>query len=316
MLMGMVLMAGCAAAPTAAPPDVPNARRPANDAELRYWLQNMVWYHGFDLGEIRAATGMSRTEIERALRRFRIEGAGPPARRSDGTPLVLPYPGGRHPRIGFLEGAVDPQRETKVSIFAPWDQGGYAVADVPEAIWCDGMLLYLAHTHVPTVWSEQGVELEKLEWNRHPDGTLDFERKLPNGVVFGTRVTPHQGGAVWMETWLHNGTTRTLTGLHMQMCVMLKGLADFSGLSDRDRQDARPYVAARSGDGRRWIITAWEPCRRLWINPLVPCLHSDPQLPDCPPGQTSRARGLLAFHEGENVEAVFRGLDASGWRGE
>ena len=24
----------------------------------------------------------------------------------------MPYPGGRHPRIGFLEGAVDPQRET------------------------------------------------------------------------------------------------------------------------------------------------------------------------------------------------------------
>ncbi len=43
-------------------------------------------------------------------------------RRKAGEPLLVrPYPGGRHPRIGFLEGAVEPQRETKVSVCSPWD---------------------------------------------------------------------------------------------------------------------------------------------------------------------------------------------------
>jgi hypothetical protein len=27
-----------------------------------------------------------------------------------------------------------------------------------------------------------------LEWKRHADGSMDFERTLPNGIVFGTRV--------------------------------------------------------------------------------------------------------------------------------
>jgi hypothetical protein len=40
------------------------------------------------------------------------------SRRS--LPRVLPYPGGRHPRVGFLDGAIDPQRGTKASVFAPW----------------------------------------------------------------------------------------------------------------------------------------------------------------------------------------------------
>ena len=34
-------------------------------------------------------------------------------------------------RRDFLEGAVAPQRETKISVFTPWDDAGYVVADVP-----------------------------------------------------------------------------------------------------------------------------------------------------------------------------------------
>src|SRR4029450_3863677 len=83
---------------------------------------------------------------------------------------VLPYPGGRHPRIGFLDGAIRPQRETKFSAFLPWDLSQYVVVDVPEAIWIkrgkDRELLYLAHTDVLTIWTRQGISLEPLEWNR------------------------------------------------------------------------------------------------------------------------------------------------------
>lgn len=290
-----------------------NFRRPAGDAELRYWLENMISFHEFTTEEVVAATGLSADEIVAAVTRFEIARDKRPERR-EGEPLrVLPYPGGRHPRIGFLEGAVRPQRETKISIFAPWDHASYVVADIPEAIWSNLGLTYLAHTHVPTIWSEQRIELEPLEWNRRADGTLDFERKLPNGIRFGTRVRP-TAEAVRMEMWLFNGTAEALSDLRVQNCVMLKGAAGFAAQSNENKVLPAPYAACRSADGRRWVITAWEPCHRAWGNARCPCLHSDPKFPDCPPGETRRVAGWLSFYEGTDIDAELKRIEATGWR--
>lgn len=295
-------------------PATAEARQPADDAELRYWLENMIWAHRFTRDEIAAATGLSQQDITAAIERFEITPARKPRRR-EGDPLrVLPYPGGRHPRIGFLDGAIRPQRETKISIFTPWDETSYVVADIPEAIWSNLGLTYLAHTHVPTVWTKQNVELEKQEWNRRPDGSLDFERKLPNGIRFGTKVVP-KPDAVRMEMWLTNGTPNTLTDLRVQNCVMLKGAAGFEDQTADNKVFASPYVACRDRDRRRWIITAWEPCHRAWSNPPCPCLHSDPKFPDCAAGETQRLRGWLSFFEGTDVQAEMRRIDALDWRG-
>jgi len=294
-----------------------NFRRPKDEADLRYWLENMIWYHRFTEEEMSAATGLSAHEIHAALREFKIRPETRPRRPPDAPLLVLPYPGGRHPRIGFLEGAIRPQRETKVSVFAPWDQESYVVADVPEAIWHDTPggreLLYLAHTHIPTVWDRRGIELEKLEWQRHEDGTLSLERRLPNGVVLGTKIMPGKD-AVRMEIWLRNGTDATLTGLDVQNCVMLKGAPEFSRRADGKRVEQKPYVACRSTDAQRWLITAWESCGRIWANPQVPCIHSDPRFPDCAAGETRRLRGWLSFYEGDDVQAELRRIEATGWR--
>ena len=235
-------------------------------------------------------------------------------RRGPGDPLVvLPYPGGRHPRIGFLDGAVRPQRETKFSVFTPWDPDSYVVADIPEAIWSNLGLTYLAHTHVPTIWSEQGIELERLEWERRPDGTLYSVRRLPNGIRFAVTVTP-KPDTVRMEISLTNGTDETLTGLRNQMCVMLGYAAGFNGQTNENKVYRHPYMACRSEDGAHWIITAWESCLRLWANPQCPCMHSDPQLPDCPPGETVKARGYLWFYEGERLDAeLARLVEKTGW---
>src|SRR5262245_58453928 len=111
-----------------------NSRRPANDEELRYWLENMVWHHRFTNAEIRVAMGLNADEIDAALKKFGITAENKPRRKKADPLLVLPYPGGRHPRIGFLDGAVRPQRETKVSVFTPWDDSSYVVADVPVAL--------------------------------------------------------------------------------------------------------------------------------------------------------------------------------------
>src|SRR5436190_17714533 len=88
-----------------------NSRRPKTDADLRTWLENMVWFHRFSVSEINAATGLSDGEILTALARFEIGTNNRPKRPANAPLLVLPYPGGRHPRIGFLDGAVNPQRE-------------------------------------------------------------------------------------------------------------------------------------------------------------------------------------------------------------
>lgn len=290
-----------------------NARQPKNDDDLRYWLQNMVWYHRFQTEEIEAATGLAEGEIVGALKRFDISRDSRPKKPVGAPLLVLPYPGGRHPRIGFLDGAVNPQRETKVSVFTPWDEESYVVVDVPEAIWSNLGLTYLAHKHVATVWTQQKIELVPLEWNRRSEGAFDIERKLPNGIAFGAKVVPATN-AVRMELWLMNGTKETLRDLRVQNCVMLKGAKGFERQTNDNKVFSSPYVACRSSDGKRWIISAWEPCHRPWANPPVPCLHSDPKFPDCPPGETKQLRGWLSFYEGTDIEAEFRRLDQTGWR--
>ncbi|MBI5384484.1 MAG: CehA/McbA family metallohydrolase [Verrucomicrobia bacterium] len=287
--------------------------RPPTDDDLRYWLENMTVFHRFTPEEVSAATGLSPAEVSVTLDKFNLAGKAVP-RRAPGEPLrVLPYPGGRHPRSGFFEGAVLPQRETKFSVFTPWDDASYAVVDVPEAIFSNLGLTYLAHTHIATLWDQQGLKLPPLEWNRHPDGTLTAERTLPNGIAFGTRVVP-AADAVRMELWLRNGTPDKLAGLRVQNCVMLKAATGFATPTLTNKVFQTPYAAVRSGDGRRWIITAWEPCDRCWGNERVPCLHADPKFPDCPAGETVRLRGWLSFYEGADLDGELKRIEQTGWR--
>ena len=303
-----VLLMACLAA---ADEDRPNWRKPKSDQDLRRWLENMVVYHRFSVAEVSSATGLSREEAREAIKRFELDDRLPPKRKPGDPLFVLPYPGGRHPRIGFLEGAIRPQRETKVSVFTPWDNASYVVVDVPEAIWVgtgeERELLYLAHTHVPTMWTRQGVDLEPLEWRQETNGTLLLERELPNGVRFGTKITPGES-AVKMEMWLTNGTKEKLTGLRVQNCVMLKGATGFDQQDNDNKVVSKPYVACRNEAGDRWIITAWQPCLRPWSNERCPCMHSDPQFPDCEPGETQRITGWLSFYEGKDIEGQFTAL--------
>ena len=113
--------------------------------------------------------------------------------------------------------------------------------------------------------------------------------------------------------WLTNGTDQTLTDIKAQNCVMLKEAVGFTALSDSNKVYTNPYVATHSEDGTKWIITAWEPCVRPWGNPLVPCMHSDPQFPDCEPKETKHIKGWLSFYEGTDINAEFIRIEATGW---
>jgi peptidoglycan/xylan/chitin deacetylase (PgdA/CDA1 family) len=294
-----------------------NSRSPKDDADLRRWLENMLWYHHFTVPEMRAATGLSEQAINAALARFAIRPETRPSRSSAAPLLVLPYPGGRHPRIGFLDGAIRPQRETKLSLFTPWDPTAYVVLDIPEAIRRDDEkshgLLYLAHTHAETMWTRQQVTLAPQEWQETAEGVFVSERRLPNGVVFGTRAKSFRD-RVEIEMWLTNGSKETLRDLVVQNCVMLKGAPEFATQTNANKVFAAPYAACRSDRGDRWVITAFEPCRRSWGNAPCPCLHSDPQFADCPPGQTRHLFGRISFYEGADVAGEFRRIDRTGWR--
>jgi len=291
--------------------------RPATGAALRRWLENMAVYHRFSIGEICAATGMTAEQTHAALKKQGLVDRPFPVKKPDQPLTILPYPGGRHPRIGFLDGAIRPQRETKFSVFTPWNDGSYVVVDLPEAIWMKQdtrqQLLYLAHTDVPTIWDRQGIRLQPLEWQRPRDHLLEVTRQLPNKVSFGARVESTVDH-VRMELWLRNGTDRPLSGLRVQNCAMLKGLPDMNRLTNDNKLFRPPYAACRNEAGNRWLIMAWDHCVHAWGNEHVPCMHSDPQFPDCGPGETRRLHGWLSFYEGQEIESEFQRIDKTGWR--
>ncbi len=252
----------------------------ATHADLPFWLANMA-RHGYSSAEMSVVTG----------------GFTRAAQPESATARLLPYPGGRHPRIGFLEGAIDPLRGTKASVFLPWESGGYAVVDLPEAVFSSDGLLFLAHTHVPTVWDERNQVIENADWERLADGGLRSHWLLPNGVAIGAAISLEKGEAA-MELWITNATAEPLRKLRAQICVLLKGAPGFGARTNDNKTLRSPLAAVRSASEDRWIATEWENCGRVWANPACPCLHSDPWLPDCQPGETVRVRGRLWFHEG------------------
>ena len=294
--------------PALAQKEPSNTRTPENDAEWKYWLDNMVRLHGFSDGEIAKATGETAETIAKLRGQYGIRKEDFPKKRDN--LLVVPWPGGRHPRIGFLEGAIRPQRETKVSVFTPWAEHDYVVVDVPEALWSNLGLTYLAHTHIPTYFDKQELRLKKLEWVRKEDGSFTIERKLPNGIVYTAKVEPKQDH-VAMELTLKNGTKELLTDLRVQNCVMLKSAAGFNSQTNDNKIKREPFAVCRAESGDRWIITAWEPLHRVWFNERCPCLHSDPKFPDCPAGKTVKLRGWLSFYEGKDIDAEVERLTAS-----
>ena len=283
-----------------------------DDAELRAWLENMVWHHRYSIEEIEPVTGLDETQLKMRLTEFGIsEETRPP--RDPGQLLMLSYPGGRHPRIGFLDGAVDPQRETKLSVFCPWDDHSYVVMDVPEAIWSDLGLTYLAHTHVKTIWDLQGTPLEQQEWQHAADGSLTIHRRLPNGIEFGTTAKA-MSDHIAMTMFFKNGADQSLSDLRVQNCVMLKAAEGFDQQTNDNKQFVDGYAVAGSADGTRWIISGWDPIHRAWGNAPCPCLHSDPKFPDCGPGETQHLRGWLSFYHGKDIAAELKRIEATGWR--
>ncbi len=279
----------------------------ASRAEPRFWLANTLIHHRYTWPEAASVMGWSVAETQAEAAKLGLSPLAPAPTLSGGKVQILPYPGGRHPRIGFLDGAIDPQRGTKVSLFPPWKDGGYVVLDLPEAIFSNLGLTFLAHTHIPTIWSQQKLVITNVDWVRAADGRLQSEWKLPNGIAFGARVEPRVDGAD-CELWLLNGTKAALKEMRTQICLMLKGAPGFNEQSPQRNEYAKPLAVAKASDADRYILLAFERCGRAWGNPPCPCLHSDPVLPEAAPGQKVSVRGRLRFYEGIEVDTAKKRL--------
>ncbi len=266
----------------------------ATRADASFWLNNMLEHHHYTVDEAAGVFGMPAKSLESRMPAYAMDATTWPEKPKRHAIAVMPYPGGRHPRIGFLDGAVAPQRGTKASAFAPWDDTSCAVIDLPEAIFSNLGLIYLAHTHVPTIWDEQHRQIDNVDWERHPNGELTSTWHLPNKISFGARIVP-QKNAADLELWLENGTDETLTGLRTQICVMLKGMAGFSAQTNDNKRLEGSVAAVKSDDGNRWLVVAFDHCGRVWANPKCPCMHSDPVLPDAAPGERVSVKGRVWF---------------------
>jgi len=274
----------------------------ATRADLGYWLKDMIHYHHYSWEEVEKVTGLTKVALKSRAQAMGLDASSPaePYKNEEAI-RAIPYPGGRHPRIGFLEGAICPMRGTKASVFLPWDPASYVVIDLPEAVFTNLGLTFLAHTDVSTIWDDQNIWLDNIDWNRTPAGTLSSNRVLPNKIAFGGSVQQSAGG-VDLELWLRNDTSETLTGLRSQICVMFKGAPDFNSQTNDNKIFKGSVSAVKSVKRGRWILVAWDRCDRAWGNALVPCMHADPVLADCLPGQTVRVLGRLWFYEGSDID--------------
>ena len=261
----------------------------ATRAEAQYWRNNMA-RHRYTLAEEALVYGMTPAEFTRAMPTPKPVPSSMPVQR------LLPYPGGRNARRGGQETAVSPLRGTKVSVFLPWDSRSYVVIDLPQAIHCNLGSIFLAHTHVPTIWNEQNVTIENVDWDRLPDGSLQSKWGLPNAIIFGATVQMEKD-RVRMEFSITNFSDQALSGIEVSICVMLKQALGFAGKTENMILKA-PVASVKSMDGKRAILTAWESNARVRGNPDIPCIHSEPQLPDCGRGETVRATGALWWQEG------------------
>ena len=272
-------------------------RSPLDRRDRGAWASIMK-RHRYTVAESRMVTGLDFNTMERAMTRARTT-----------TPVgnsieVLPYPGGRHPRLGFRDGQYRPRRETKVSVFSPWDADDYLVVDIPEAIWNvtdhGRELLYLAHEDVPTMWDRLGKRVPQSEWQRIRGG-YESIIELPNRVVIKTRVFPRKD-SVGLEMELINNSQSRLTGLYTQNCIILGQMSGFNSQSLDHRRTTEFFTACGNEAEDKWVIYSWEKVARAWGNIHCPCLHSDPQFDDLEPGENQTIQGWLSFYEGHDVD--------------
>ena len=140
-----------------------------------------------------------------------------------------------------------------MSVFAPWADGGYAVADVPEAVWFEpagSANCCTSPTPRPNHLGPQtNVTLAPQRWSRRPDGTLEQSRIAEQGHARGKGDQPRRRADGFRVT---NGSATAPPGSNDPKCVYAKGLTGFDMrtidnkmFAARSPRAATPRAAAR-----------------------------------------------------------------------
>lgn len=215
-------------------------------------------------------------------------------------------------------------------ISPPWLSPDYIWLDFPEAIFSNLGLLYLSaiNPKYPVVFPD----LPQVPWQLISNG-ICFERRLPNGLVFGGSLQTGDPSVVEMELFIRNHTPLPITDIKLQTCAYLRGIREFSAFSmgnkyvhtsDKGWQQFEkaqsrttttgqfrlgwrggpsiadlPLIVTVSRQGDHLLGMTWyENTYSLIGNPSHPCMHADPFCPDLEPEQEVRIRGELLFFEG------------------
>jgi hypothetical protein len=275
---------------------------------LKYWMDNMYNFHHFTNREIQGVTGYNETQVDSLLE---IQNGIFTTNSPENKILIKPYPGGRHPRIGFRDGMRSPMRGTKASAFLPWSDKDYIIIDLPEAVSTQYGLTFLGHKHIPTVFDYQRIPIENHDWEVLNDGGLRNVWMLPNNMEIRSEIHPGSKH-IDLQLFLHNGTSDTIfTDLKSQICIMFRNASEFNTQSNENKIFDCPITAIHSTDSSKWIITGWDYCINAWGNEDCPCMHADPLFPDCKPGETVQLSGKIWFYEGSNIYSKIKGLKAN-----
>jgi len=267
---------------------------------IEYWMENMVIYHKFSKDEIQQVTGFNSIEIESIKDKLDLTGLKD---KFEESIIVKPYPGGRHPRIGFKDGMRSPMRGTKASAFLPWNKNDFIIIDLPEAISSQYGLTFLGHKHIPTIFDYQLIPIANQDWQIIEDGGLKNKWVLPNNMSISTEIHPGCE-SIDLKLSLYNGTQDTVfSDLRTQVCIMFKNASEFNSQTNDNKIFECPVTAVHSADSSKWIITAWEHCHNAWGNEDCPCMHADPVFPDCPPGEVVQLSGKIWFYDGNDIHA-------------
>ena len=116
-----------------------------------------------------------------------------------------------------------------------------------------------------------------------------------------------------MRLTLVNQSDEVLSGLVVQNCLMLGEATGFNSQTNENKIYTNPVAAVGNESKTRWILTAWQHCVRAWGNEHCPCLHSDPQFPDCPPGKTVTLNGWVSFYDGTDIDTEMQRIAKMGW---
>lgn len=212
----------------------------------------------------------------------------------------------------------------------PWRGQDYVWLDFPEAIFTRQGLLFLSHVN-PQITPALFADLPAVKWRTIPEG-IAYERKLPNGVVFGGQIT-HAPHGVDLELFLRNGSPGPLNDITLQTCCLLRAIREFAAYTDTNKYVHIPERGWLAWDQVRTVQTAkgkyllgWRSgppladlpiavvtsaaAERLlaftWLtdtlsmvhNPHHPCVHADPKFPDLQAGESATIHGKLIFFEG------------------